>query len=418
MIGKNWAGNYAYRAARLHEPATVDDVQELVKRSARLKVLGSRHSFNDIADCPDGDLISLTHLNAISIDRERRTVTVGGGVRYGELCEYLNQEGYALRNLASLPHISVAGACATATHGSGDGNGNLATAVSEIELVTAAGDVAVLSRERDAGQFPGAVVALGGLGVVTNLTLDILPAFDVRQDVYENLPFAAVEEHFDEIMSAAYSVSLFTDWQGAKFNKAWLKSRVASGAAFTMPSDFFGAKLAAVPEHPLEAADPGNCTEQGGKPGPWHERLPHFRFGFQPSHGDELQSEYFVPREHAVEALREIFGLGDRMSNVLWISEIRTIDADSLWMSPCYGRKSVAIHFTWQDKWTEVQRLLPVIEERLAPFDVRPHWGKLFTMDARRLQALYERLPDFRRLLAHYDPRGKFRNPYLEQHIL
>ena len=133
----NWAGNYAYSATRWHYPTTVEQLQERVSQGRKLRVLGSRHSFNDIADSPE-DLISLEHFDHIEpVDPERRTVTIAGGVRYGQLCRQLHREGYALPNLASLPHISVAGACATATHGSGDRNGNLATTVREMELVTA-----------------------------------------------------------------------------------------------------------------------------------------------------------------------------------------------------------------------------------------------------------------------------------------
>jgi xylitol oxidase len=413
----NWAGNYTYSAARLHYPETVEQVQELVVRHSKLKALGARHSFNTIADSSE-DLISLEHFDqVVAIDRERRTATVGAGIRYGQLCQQLHREGYALHNMASLPHISVAGACATATHGSGDRNGNLATAVAALEMVTANGEVVVLSREQHGEQFQGAVVGLGGLGVVTKVTLDIVPTFDMRQVVYENLPMAQLEGDFDAIVSSAYSVSLFTDWRSARFNQVWLKRRVTDDAASTLEPSFFAATLAPGHRHPIAELSAEPCTEQMGAQGPWHERLPHFRIDNVPSSGEELQAEYFVPRQHAVAAIRAVARLYEQVAPLLLISEVRTIAADTLWMSPCYKQACVAIHFTWKKDWPAVSKLLPVIEEQLAPFDARPHWGKLFTMPPARLQSLYERLPEFQQLLRSYDPQGKFRNAFLDTYI-
>jgi len=344
-------------------------------------------------------------------------VTVEAGVRYGQLARWLHEEGYALHNLASLPHISVAGACATATHGSGDRNGNLATAVSAMEFVNGSGDIVVLSRDQDREQLEGAVVGLGGIGVITRLTLDVSPTFQMQQDLYENLPFAALEEHYDELTSNIYSVSLFTDWRNSTINQVWLKRLVPNGLTVKAEPELFGAKLATKNLHPIASISAENCTEQMGVSGPWFERLPHFRMDFTPSSGEELQSEYFVPRQQVFAALRAIDPLRESIAPLLLISEIRTIAADNLWMSPCYKRDAVAIHFTWKQDWERVRSLLPRIEEALAPFQARPHWAKLFTMSPNRLQSLYQKLPDFRRLLQHYDPQGKFRNAYLERYI-
>lgn len=413
----NWAGNYTYRAAQYHQPETVEQIQELVIRSNKLKALGTRHSFNDIADSP-GDLISLEHFNQIvALDGERRMVTVEAGVRYGQLARWLHDEGYALHNLASLPHISVAGACATATHGSGDRLGNLATAVSAMEMVTADGELVVLSREQDREQFEGAVVGLGGLGVVTKLTLDISRTFEMRQDVYENLPLAELEDHFDELFSSVYSVSLFTDWRNPTINQVWLKRHVPEGAAIEMEHQLFGATLATSHLHPIATLSAENCTEQMGVYGPWFERLPHFRMDFTPSSGEELQSEYLVPRQHAFAALRGIDQLREQIAPLLQISEVRTIAEDDLWMSPCYKQACVGIHFTWKKDWPAVRNVLPMIEDQLAAFDARPHWAKLFTMSPARVQSLYEKLPDFKGLLQNYDPQGKFRNAFLDKYI-
>jgi len=412
----NWAGNYTYNTERLDLPKTVEEVQQIVKSRSPLKALGARHSFNGVADST-GDQISLKYLDQMVVDAKSRTVAVGAGVTYGQLAPYLDGQGYALHNLASLPHISVAGACATATHGSGNRNGNLATAVSAMEIVTADGNVVVLSRERDGERFQGAVVALGGLGVVTKVTLDVQPAFQMRQVVYENLPMAQLESHLDDIFSSGYSVSLFTDWQNHRVTQVWIKSRVEPGASSKMESDFLGAKLAAKKLHPLAGHAAENCTEQMGIPGPWYERLPHFRMNFTPSSGAELQSEYFVPRDKGYEAILAVEQLRDHVTPRLLISELRTINADNLWMSPCYQRPSMAIHFTWKPEWPAVSKVLPMIEEKLAPFNAKPHWAKLFTTSASRLKSLYVKLPEYQALLGHYDPGGKFRNGFLNTNI-
>jgi xylitol oxidase len=413
----NWAGNYQYSAIRIHHPITLEQVQELVRRAEKIRALGTRHCFNDIADS-SAELISLEHLDrVISLDKERLTVTVEGGIRYGQLCQYLYQEGFALHNLASLPHISIAGACATATHGSGNKNGNLATAVSGMELVLADGSMVVLSREKDRDSFQGMVVGLGGFGVVTKLTLDIQPSFDVRQYVYEALPFSELENHFDEITAGGYSVSLFTDWETEGIDQVWLKRRVIGDVHYEAAPEYFGAKLATRNLHPIASISAENCTEQMGIPGPWHERLPHFRMNHTPSSGAELQSEYYLLRKYAFQALLAINGLRQQVTPLIQISEIRTIAADDLWMSPCYQQDCVAIHFTWKKDKPAVKGLLPRLEAALAPFEVRPHWGKLFTMPWDQIGSRYEKLQDFRQLLVAYDPQGKFRNSFLDRYI-
>ncbi len=346
-----------------------------------------------------------------------RNVTVDAGITYGQLAPYLHDKGFALHNLASLPHISVAGACSTATHGSGEKNGNLATAASGLEMVTASGEVLNLSREKDGETFRGAVVGLGALGVITKIKLHVQPTFMMQQHVYENLPLAAVKEHFDAIQSSAYSVSLFTDWQNERVNEVWIKKRLEKDQAIEAAPEFFGATLATRNLHPIAQLSAENCTEQMGVPGPWYERLPHFRMGFTPSAGKELQSEYFVPRRHAVEAILAVERLRDQITPHLMISEIRAIAADDLWLSPCYKQPCITIHFTWQQDWPAVRRLLPVIERELAPFNARPHWGKLFTMTPMQLRSIYKKLPEFVQLIQQYDPQGKFRNEFLKTNI-
>lgn len=413
----NWAGNYEYKAARIHYPKTLDEVREVVQRAEKIRTLGSRHSFNGIADCTQ-DIISLQHLNRlIALDKEHHTVTVEGGIRYGELSQYLHREGFALHNLGSLPHISVAGACATATHGSGDKNGNLATVVSAMELVTANGEVVTISRERDGVLFYGMLVGLGGFGVVTKITLDIQPTFDAQQNLYENLPLSVLKSHFDEIMSSGYSVSLFTDWETESMNQVWMKRRIVDGKNLEAELNLFGASPATRRMHPIGKLSSENCTEQMGIPGAWYERLPHFRMDHTPSSGEELQTEYFVAREHAVDAILAIHQMREQITPLIMISEVRTIAADNFWMSMCYKQDSVALHFTWKMDQPAVMKLLPKIEEALAPFNARPHWGKLFTVSPKLLESRYEKLQDFRGLLSQYDPQGKFRNAFVDLNI-
>jgi xylitol oxidase len=412
----NWAGNVIYSTDQLYSAHSLAEVQSYVKKQTKLKVLGTRHCFNTIADSKD-DFLSLKAMDqVVTLNPEARSVTVNAGITYGQLSPYLHSKGFALHNLASLPHISVAGACSTATHGSGQTNGNLATAVSALEIVTAAGDVVQLSRQQGEA-FRGAVVGLGALGVITKLTLDLQPTFLMRQYVYENMPLAEVRDHFDAIEASGYSVSLFTDWQEQRISEVWIKSRVEEGQSFRATPEFFGAKLATKNLHPIAALSAENCTEQMGALGPWYERLPHFRMGFTPSAGKELQTEYFVPRKHAVEAILAVERLRDQVSPHLLISEIRTVAADDLWMSPCFEQDSVTIHFTWKPEWPEVQKLLPIIERELAPFHPRPHWAKLFTIAPAELRSSYKKLPDFVQLSSKYDPQGKFRNAFLDSNI-
>jgi xylitol oxidase len=414
----NWAGNIEYGTDKIYSAKSVKDVQDFVRNRNKLKVLGTRHCFNKIADT-NAEFLSLKMMDQIiELDATAKTATIESGLSYGQLCPYLDGKGWALHNLASLPHISVAGACSTATHGSGEKNGNLATAVSALEMVNANGDVVKLSRSQDGEAFRGAVVGLGALGVITKLTLDIQPRFMMKQYVYQDMPINELKEHFDAIQSAAYSVSLFTDWQKPLVNEVWLKIRLPEQPTFDAPAEFFGAKRATRNLHPIIELSAENCTEQMGVPGPWYDRLPHFRMGFMPSAGKELQTEYFVPRHNAIDAILAVARLRDQVSPHLLITEIRTIAADDLWMSPCYKQSSVTIHFTWKPDWPSVQRVLPVIERELSPFHVRPHWAKLFTVSSADLYSRYERLPGFVAACTKYDPIGKFRNEFLNLNVL
>jgi alditol oxidase len=413
---KNWAGNLTYGTTNVFTPGTVEEVQEAILQSTKVRALGTRHCFNRIADS-NQNLISTQNLNKIiDINVEANTVTVDAGVRYGDFCKQLDGVGFAIHNLASLPHISVAGACATATHGSGVKNRNLAAAVSALEFVNGKGDIVTLTRDKDP-DFYGAVVNLGALGVVTKITLDLVPSFQVRQDVYLQLPVSQLESHFDEIMSAGYSVSLFTDWQTENINQVWIKRVVKEGEMLKPEPTFYGATLADRNVHPIIEISAENCTDQMGVAGPWYDRLPHFKMNFTPSSGKELQAEFFVPRKQAFEAIKAVQTLKDQIKPVLMITEIRTIAADDFWMSPCYKQDSVAIHFTLEQDIEGVSALLPKIEEKLSPFNVKPHWGKLFTIAPATLKARYEKMSGFQQLITRHDPEKKFRNEFLDNNV-
>lgn len=406
---KNWAGNLDYSSAAVQRPGSVAELAELVAGSARVKALGSRHSFNRIGDT-DGVHVLLDGLpQTIDIDRDRHTVRVGGGVSYGALCRTLEESGLAIHNLASLPHISVAGAIQTGTHGSGLRNQSLAGEVQSVELVRPSGDVVTLSRA-DGDDFLASVVGLGALGVVTAVELSVRPSFRMRQRVLEDLPWDAALGNFRTLMSSAYSVSLFTTYADQAVSQVWLKALDDEPPL----SDLFGAIAATRPRHPLPDMSAGNCTAQMDGAGPWLDRLPHFRHEFTPSNGEELQSEFILPLDHAPAAIDAVRGLAARLAPLLLVSEIRTAAADEFWLSPFHRQDSVALHFTWRRHQAEVEALLPELEEALRPFGARPHWGKLFTPAGYDWEQLYPRFAGFRTLAAAHDPEGKFRNALLD----
>lgn len=377
-----------------------------------MKALGSRHCFNTIADTDGVHILSSELPAEISIDPGRRIVRASAGLRYGDLAPVLHRERWALANLASLPHISLAGAVATGTHGSGDAVTSLAAAVAGLELLTADGELLTV-RRGDPG-FEGFVVSLGALGIVTALELDIVPAFEVAQTVYERLPLEAVLDDLDAVTGLGYSVSMFHTWREPDVvDQLWVKRR--ADAVGALPDEVLGAAKAAVTRHPLPDVSAESCTDQLGAPGPWFARLPHFKLEFTPSNGDELQSEFLVPRRHAVAAIRELRGLAGAVAPLLQVCELRTVAGDDLWLSPAYGTDVLGLHFTWRPDQPGVERLLPAIESALEPLGARPHWGKLFTLDgaAERMPRLYPRWNDFGALRRRLDPRGVFGNGFL-----
>ncbi|WP_084546218.1 D-arabinono-1,4-lactone oxidase [Glycomyces arizonensis] len=406
----NWAGNVAFAPERFEPASSIEAAREIVAAAPRLRVLGSGHSFNAIADS-SAVLLSLSGIEPeVTIDAEAREVRASGWITYAALGRAVHEAGFALHNFASLPHISVAGSIATGTHGSGDGSGNLATAVAALEFIGADGEVRTLRRGEP--DFAGAVVHLGALGVITAVTLDLLPAFEMRQYVYDGLSFDAAVAHFDELTSSAYSTSMFTPWGADPSFQFWTKQRVADQTQPFPASQRFGAPLADGPRHPIPGVDPAACTEQQGRTGPAHERLPHFRPEFTPSAGEELQSEYLVDRADAPAALEALRAVSERLAPVVQISEVRTMAADDLWLSPAYGRDTVGLHFTWVRDYASVRPVMGVVEEVLAPFAPRPHWGKLFTIPIPEIRSQYPRMGDFEKLRDRTDPEGKFVNDF------
>jgi xylitol oxidase len=392
----NWAGNVTFGAARTHRPESVDELRRIVASSDRIRALGTAHSFSQVADTPY-DLVCLDRLpSTVEVDAENSTATVAAGMRYADVAAELHQAGFALATLASLPHISVAGSVATGTHGSGQQS--LAAAVASLRLVTPDGDTV----EPDVA---GSVVALGALGVVTHVTLKVEPTYEMAQRVHLDVPLDDIA--LDEVFGAAYSVSVFTDWR--QFGAVWLKYRTDQPT----PS-WAGGRPAPHAVHPVPGAPPEFCTEQLGVPGPWHERLPHFRAEFTPSAGDELQSEFYLARADAPAAFAAIRELGELVAPVVHIAEIRSVRADDLWLSPAYGRDSVTFHFTWIADAAAVAPVLAAVEERLMPLGARPHWGKLTGVAGSDMIGRYSRAGDFARLLRDHDPTGKFRNPFVD----
>jgi len=409
-LESNWAGNLTYHRKELFAPKSRAELIDVVKKIKNGKALGSKHSFNTVADT-HASHISLVYLNNIlSLDETNQLVWVESGIRYGTLGKWLDARGYAVHNLASLPHISVMGAVSTATHGSGDINGNLSTAVAAIELIKADGTTLLLT-DKDP-LFYGAVVSLGALGIVYKVALKIQPKFEVTQHVFENLPMSKLKDQFDVVFGAGYSVSLFTHWLDKKINQVWIKRRT-DHTYVALGNDFLGATAATRNLHPIKVNSPINCTDQMGVPGPWYERLPHFKMDFTPSNGAELQSEFFVPRKMAYQAIMAVESMHKEIYPLLYVTELRSIAADEFWMSPAYKQDMIAIHFTWKPMNEEVQRLLPKIEAALKPFNGKPHWGKISRISKEELSKRYPKWNDFKKLRKEFDPTNKWTNDFL-----
>lgn len=400
---QNWAGNVTFSTPDVVAPRSVDEVAAVVAAADAVAVVGTGHTFNRAADGPQR--VSVADLLVdLDVDHDAMTVTVSAGWTYSRLAAGLAAEGLALANLASLPDISIGGAIASATHGSGRGLGNLATAVAAVELVTADGTVRWL--RRGATDFAGVVASMGCLGVVTRVVLDVEPAYRMRQRFVAGLPWSAVEEHLPAVMDLGYSVSVLTPWHSDDVMWLWVKERVDAGPGVGTSTPFGGVAL-------TRHHDPDVLNPQLGVPGPWHERLPHFRVGARPRPGQELQSEWFVAADRwqdAVLALREV---GERLAPAINVTEIRWVAADDLWLSPQYEQDTVALHVTWhRDREQDVERAIPIAHEALSPFDARVHLAKMTPVRAVDMARLYPRHADFVDLGNRLDPERVFRNAW------
>ncbi|MBI1377317.1 MAG: FAD-binding protein [Frankiales bacterium] len=402
MTQWNWAHNHAYAHERWAEPADVDELAGLVTSATRVRAVGSRHSFNELCDSDDlvVDLARLRQPPAV--DPERRVVTVSPGVRFGDVARAVAEHGLALRNLGSLPHISVVGATATGTHGSGIANPVLATAVSRVRLVRADGSTSE-HRRGDAG-FPATVLSLGAAGIAVDMDLDLVPEFWIRQ-TREPVSLPDLLDDAEHILSEGYSVSIFTRWAATEQSEVLRKTAVDPGSPGPLPA-------ASVPS--LLLGDGDNLTPTD-EPLLWHDGLPHFRLDHQPSFGAEIQSEWFVPRERTAASLHAVAQLAPELAPHLLVSEIRSIAADELWLSPAQGRDSTCLHFTWKQHPEAVARLVRQVGTLLEPHSARPHWGKVFTADQPDWASLYPHLPDFVHVVEELDPAGTFRNRFLNQ---
>jgi xylitol oxidase len=410
----NWAGNVQYGASQVSHPTSLAEVQEVVAKNERVRALGSRHSFSAVADS-EGILVSLSGLpQRVEVDVTAKTATVAAGMTYGEVAIELQRQGWALANLASLGHITVAGACATATHGSGDRNQCLSAGVRAMTMIGPDGEISEVAPHIDSDRFSASQAGLGGVGIVAAATLVVEPTYDVAQNVYRDLPFATFVTRYDEILASAYSVSLFTDYRSQRFAQVWRKQRVRPGEKLESPTSWFGTVSADQPVHPVPGMSPDATTRQIGEVGPWHERLPHFRLDHTPSSGEEIQSEYLVAREHAAPVLEALASIAPSIAPVLLISEVRSVAADDVWLSPAYGRDTVAFHFTWRKDPPAVLDVLTMIERQLQPFDARPHWGKVHRFSPEQLFEAYPRLVSYQNERRRLDPSGIFSNAFLD----
>ncbi len=411
---KNWARNLEFSAGEFLEINSISQLQEVINNSDKVKVLGTGHSFSPIADT-SGSLISIKKLDPeIHIDSKMQTVSVSAGTSYAQLARYLEANGWALENLASLGEITVAGAIMTGTHGSGSSNTVLSNAVVEIEMILASGEKLLLNQQ-NLEEFNGFIVSFGALAVFTRLKLKIVKSFSIKQIVYENITSKSVSEYFDEIFDNAYSVSYFNSWAKNSTGQIWMKF-LSDKDTSTLPKNAFGGNLAVANQHPVKVNDPSTCTEQMGAPGKWLYRLPHFKLDSSPASGDEVQTEYLVDRKYVKEYIEELSLIGDEIADKVYATEIRTIKADNLWLSGAYERPTVGFHFTWK-KSADIETFLPKIEQILGQNGGRPHWGKLFSTNKNQLITRYPKFSNFQQLLKKYDPDGKFRNQFIDRYF-
>ena len=402
---QNWSKNVDFNDRAFLQPESLAELQELVRSNQKIRARGTAHCFNEIANTSSYSINLAKMPKIIEVSAATNSVTVSSGLTYGELAPELHSQGWALNNLASLPHISIAGSISTGTHGSGIKNQNLANQVLSLEIVTAEGELRHIDRANPA--FNALVVGLGLGGIVYQYELKIEPTFEIRQVIYPEIPLDVLQRNFDQIMGTAYSVSYFTDWSSTQVGNLWCKFRDTE----EIPESVGGSAKADKKYHPIPSVDPVACTDQLGAPGDWHQRLSHFKLEFTPSVGEEIQTEFFVDRKDAAAAIESVSKLGEEITPLLWITELRTLAADDLWLSGAYQRDTLAIHFTWK-KDLAIYPVIEKVEAALRPFNYRPHWGKVFTADGKYLISVYPKMSEFKALIEALVPGSKFENTF------
>lgn len=402
---QNWSKNVDFNDRDFLQPGTLTELQESIRSNQKIRARGTAHSFNEIANTSSYAINLAKMPRLIEVNADRTSVKVAAGLTYGELAPVLHSQGWALNNLASLPHISIAGSISTGTHGSGIKNQNLANQVSSFDIVTSEGELRHIDRTNPV--FNALIIGLGLSGIVYQYDLRIEPTFEIRQVIYPQIPFNILQRNFDEIMGTAYSVSYFTDWSRDQVGNLWCKFRDNE----VIPESVGGISKAESKYHPIPSVDATACTDQFGESGDWHQRLPHFKLEFIPSVGEEIQTEFFMDRKDAAAALEVLMQLSDVITPLLWITELRTMAADEIWLSGAYQRDTLAIHFTWKKEDT-IYSVIQKVEDALRPFNYRPHWGKVFTADAKYLSTVYPRMSEFKALILALDPSKKFENTF------
>ena len=412
---KNWAGNLTFSAREFIEVNSISKLQQVVSSSQAVKVLATGHSFNAIGDTTE-TLISIKNLsNGIEIDSQNAQALIPAGMAYADAARYLESNGWAFSNMASLGEVTIAGAISTGTHGSGSNNGVLSTSVVGLEIVLGSGELITIDQS-NSEEFAGFVVSLGALGVFTKIKMKIIPSFSVKQFVYENIGIQVVAENFDTVFNSAYSVSYFSNWAKNSTGQIWMKF-LDDSSSDNLSDNWLGANQAKAKQHPVKINNPDPCTDQLGISGKWLYRLPHFKLDSSPASGDEVQTEYLVDRKYVNEYIQDLRAIGDEIAPRVYATEIRTIKSDELWLSGAYQRETVGFHFTWKKSDTLVD-FLPRIEEILGKHHGRPHWAKLFSVRSDELSARYPKYSDFEALLKKYDPKQKFRNKFIDQYFL
>lgn len=399
----NWGGNFNYSTQNIQYPRSVAEVQQIVKNAGKLRVVGSRHSFSKIADS-ECTMLSTIGLNKIiGINGSIPSVTVQGGLTYTDLLTSLNTAGFALPNLASLAEISVGGAASTNAHGTGVANQALANHIRSMEIVLANGSLLTIGPNDP--RLKGMAAGLGAFGVVTQLELKLVPAFNITTYTYVNMPVQNSYENFAALQNMGFGVLLVNMFTAPDaWNIAIVYARSDANNTAMLTSNLFGGTLVSQTTQPSYLA-----------------LLSIAQIGLSGVDGNEIQTEYFVPISKAVEAIKAVTAVANSTNifpSLATAFVIRTIASDDLWMSEYYGNDTmVAIHFSWQNNVTAVEAVLPQLERAMIPYGARPHWGKMFTMEPEDFLPHYPKVNEFKKLAEQLDPKGKFRNEFLEENV-